>query len=86
MPLLSGTHYCNRCGKDLFWEYSLPDRLNDAKVFQFTKGSLCPTLLNNKQSEILEFKLQCTKCSHINVFTYDNHNFCNALKLRRKHF
>lgn len=86
MPLISGTHYCNNCGKSLFWEYPLPDPLSNAPAFQFAKGSLRPILLNSKQSEILEFRLTCTKCNYINDFTYDNHNYYNVLKSIQRHF
>lgn len=86
MPLLSGTHYCIKCGKGLFWEYSLPERWNNVNAFQFTKGSLHPVLLNNRQSKILEFNLMCTKCNHINNFTYDNRIYHNATKSHQTHF
>ena len=86
MPMISETHYCTNCNKDLFWEYSLPDPLNNAKAFQFTKGSLCPILLNSRQSEILEFRIICPKCNQINNFTYDNHNYYNILQSHQRHF
>lgn len=86
MSLLSGTHYCTNCGKDLYWEYSISERWDNARAFQYTKGSLRPILLNNKQSEFLKFSLECTKCKHINDFTYDNHTYCNVLKLHQRHF
>lgn len=86
MPLISGTHYCTSCNKDLFWEYSLPDHWNVPIAFAYTKGSLRPILLNNIASEILKFRLTCTKCNHINSFTYDNHNFYNEMKLHQKRF
>lgn len=86
MPLISGTHRCNNCGKDLFWEYSLPDHWNNTMAFVYTKGSLRPKLLNSSMSEILEIRLICTKCNHANDFTYDNHNYYNKLKLHQKHF
>lgn len=86
MPLISGTHKCTSCGKDLFWEYPLPDQFDNANAFQFTKGSLRPIPLNDKQSKTLEFRIKCAKCNYTNDFTYDNHIYHNATKLRQKHF
>ena len=82
MPLISGIHICEKCGKELFWEYHLPEFYTNGSAFTYTKGSLRPTLLNSRESKILEFFIECTECNQINDFTYDNRNYCNKLKWR----
>ena len=82
MPLISGTHRCPNCNKDLYWEYSLPDQWNYPIAFNYTHGSIRPMLLNSHKSKVLEFRITCTKCNYKDDFTYDKHNHHNEWKWR----
>lgn len=72
MPMISGTHYCAKCGFKMFWEYHLPDPMNNINAFTYTKGSHSVKLLNSIKPNSLELRINCTKCNHADVFTYKN--------------
>lgn len=70
MPMISGTHYCSKCGLEMFWEYHLADHINNINAFTYTKGSYSVKLLNSANSNVLELRIVCTKCNQVDVFTH----------------
>ena len=80
MPMLSGTHYCSKCGHKMFWEYHILFKMPSYESFQYAKNSHSVTLLNNPTSEILEFRIRCDKCNQVDFFKYDAHNLHNKTK------
>ena len=69
MHLISGTHNCSNCDKNLEWECFVRNRY--VEVFQYT-GKVRATLLCNPSSEQLQLRLHCDKCDEINFFTCHN--------------
>ena len=69
MPLISGTHQCSNCNKDLEWECFI--RKQHVEAFTYT-GKLRASLLNNPLSKELQFRLRCDKCDGINFFVCHN--------------
>ena len=80
MPMLSGTHYCSKCGREMFWEYHILFKTPSYDVFQYTNNSHAVKLLNDKMSDVLEFRIICDKCNQIDFFKYDVHNLHNKTK------
>ena len=70
MTMISGTHQCTKCCFEMFWEYHLPDSINNINAFTYTKGSHSVKLLNSSKSNTLEFRIVCTKCNQVDIFTY----------------
>lgn len=80
MPMLFGTHYCSKCGYEMFWEYHILLKKHSRETFQYTNNSHAVKLLNGKMSDVLEFRIICDKCNQIDFFKYDTHNLRNKTK------
>ena len=79
MPMLSGTHQCSKCGLKMYWEKHILFKCG-YEYFTYTKGSYAVKLLNNKMSDILEFRIECDKCNQVDFFTYDTCSLHNKTR------
>lgn len=79
MPLLSGTHYCSNCGQRIYWEKHILFK-HGTEYFTYTKGSHAVKLLNDRESNILEFRIECDKCNQVDFFTYDTCSLRSKMK------
>ena len=79
MPMLSGFHFCTKCGQKMYWEKHILFK-HGSEYFTYTKWSHAVKLLNDKTSKVLEFRIECDKCNQVDFFTYDTRNLHNEMR------
>lgn len=84
MSILTNTHYCSNCKKEIHWQCFIGDNSRGMDVYGVTESQNAykPIVLSTPQAKVLVLCIVCEECGKIDIIKQKSHNTHNSYKYR----